>query len=64
MNTGQNTVIFFISAKEQFKINIYYLTLDNPITPLKKRFTSLNYINSDLSNALGGQMMLFRSYFK
>ncbi|KAL4084972.1 hypothetical protein QTP88_027831 [Uroleucon formosanum] len=85
----------FTSAEEYFKINIFYLTLDNAIMQLKERFTSLNnvfkifeviqpnslinltdehiyisanklveYYDSDLSNALAGQILSFRSCFK
>jgi hypothetical protein len=51
-------VSFFTSEKEQFKINMFYLTLDNPIIPLKERFTSLNYIN------FGYLMLLLVKFFR
>lgn len=34
----------FTSAEEHFKINVFYLTLDNAIIQLKERFTSLNNV--------------------
>jgi len=37
-------LIWFTSAEEHFKINIFYLTLDNAIMQLKERFTSLNNV--------------------
>ncbi|KAL4120778.1 hypothetical protein QTP88_013404 [Uroleucon formosanum] len=64
----------FTSAEEYFKINIFYLTLDNAIMQLKERFTNehiyisanklVEYYDSDLSNALAGQILSFRSCFK
>lgn len=93
--TKSSKIIALYSAEEHFKINIFYLTLDNAIIQLEERFTSLNNVfkifevsqpnslinltdeqiynsanklvecyDSDLSNALAGQILSFRSCFK